>query len=193
MDRSTGLLADVAVGLLAGLAATAVTGLAQEATDRATPERVRRREAAVRPGPSAQVAARRIAAEAGAPLDDAEATLAGRTLHYAIGSAWGLTYTLLRRRGVGPVPAGLAAGLSLSLVVDEGIAPALGFSAPNSSYPALTHLRGVVNHLVYGASVAVAAEVLHHLVRTADGTRSRERSRRVTPASPLTAGPGAEP
>lgn len=165
-SRGSGVLADVVVGLLAGLAATAVTTLAQDLTYRATPDRIRRREEEVRPGPSAQVAARRIAAEAGELLDDEEARQAGRLLHYAVGSGWGLVYTLLRRQGVSPLPASLAAGLSLSLIIDEGLGPALGFSAPMESYPAFTHARGVVNHLVYGAAVGGVAEALYRLTGT---------------------------
>jgi hypothetical protein len=170
VDRSTKtLLVDVAIGLAAGLVATGVAGLAQDALYRVTPDRIKRREERVRPGPSAQVAARRIAEEAGKPLDDRSAEQAGRSIHYGIGAAWGLVYTLLRRRGVRPIPAGLAAGISLSLVIDEGLAPALGFAAPNRSYPALTHVRGVVNHLVYGASAGIMAETLYSL--TGSGSR----------------------
>ena len=62
-----------------------------------------------------------------------------------------------------PLAAGALTGASLSLIVDEVLAPALGFSAPNRDYPALTHVRGLLNHLAYGAAVAVTAEVLYQL------------------------------
>ena len=69
--------------------------------------------------------------------------------------------------GVRPLGAGLVTGTALSLIVDEGLAPAFGFSAPNNAYPALTHLRGFLNHLAYGAAVAMTAEVLYRLTDTA--------------------------
>jgi uncharacterized membrane protein YagU involved in acid resistance len=62
-----------------------------------------------------------------------------------------------------PLGAGILTGATLSLIVDEGLTPALGFSPPNRDYPALTHVRGFLNHLAYGAAVAVAAEALYRL------------------------------
>ncbi len=46
----------------------------------------------------------------------------------------------------------------MSAIVDEGLTPALGFSAPNLGYPLATHLRGVIAHLVFGLAVAAATE-----------------------------------
>jgi hypothetical protein len=34
----------------------------------------------------------------------------------------------------------------------------LGFSAPNRAYPMVTHVRGFVAHLAYGAAVAAVIE-----------------------------------
>jgi hypothetical protein len=41
-----------------------------------------------------------------------------------------------RATGLGPVSAGLASGAAMSLIVDEGVTPLFGFSAPNRDYPA---------------------------------------------------------
>ncbi len=49
-------------------------------------------------------------------------------------------------------------GASLSLIVDEGLTAALGFSAPNCAYPLFTHLRAFVAHLVYGFAVGAVVE-----------------------------------
>ena len=46
----------------------------------------------------------------------------------------------------------------MSLVADEGMTPALGFSAPNRSYPLATHLRGFAAHLAFGLGVAAVTE-----------------------------------
>lgn len=158
------LLVDVAIGLAAGLVATRIYGVVQEALYRATPGHVRRREERVRPAPSSQVAAEKTAAGVGYALDERQRDLAGTAVHYGLGVAWGPVYGLLRRHGgMRPLGAGVLTGATLSLIVDEGLSPALGFSAPNRSYPALTHVRGVLNHLAYGAAVAATAEALYRL------------------------------
>ena len=158
------LLVDVVIGLAAGLVATKIYGLAQEALYRSTPRRVRRREEQVRPAPSSQVAAEKTAADLGYSLDEQQLDLASTAIHYGLGAAWGPIYGLLRRHGgMRPLGAGVLTGATLSLIVDEGLSPALGFSAPNRSYPALTHVRGVLNHLAYGAVVAATAEALYRL------------------------------
>lgn len=162
------LLADVAVGLLAGFVATKATDLAQGPLRRATPEGAKRREARVSPGPSSShVAARRVAERLGRPLDDVRLRPVAKAVHHGLGMAWGPVYCLLRRHGgLEPLGAGLVAGASLSLVVDEGLTPALGLSAPNRAYPAATHLRGFLAHLVWGAAAALTAEALYRLTGT---------------------------
>jgi uncharacterized membrane protein YagU involved in acid resistance len=165
------LLVDVAVGLAAGLVATWATDLAQGPLRRATPESAKRREARVSPGPSSsQVAARKISERLGRPADDRRLRPLARAVHHGLGMAWGPVYCLLRRYGgMRPPGAGLAAGASLSLVIDTGLTPALGLSAPNRAYPAATHLRGFLAHLVWGAAAALAAEAVYHLTGTTPG------------------------
>ena len=167
--RAQPLLIDVAVGLFAGLVATWATDLAQGPLRRATPEDAKRREARVSPGPSSsQVAARRIAERLGRPAEDRRLRPVAKAVHYGFGMAWGPIYCLLRRHGgMRPLGAGLLAGAALSLVVDEGLTPALGLSAPNRDYPAATHVRGFLAHLVWGAAAALAAEAAYRLTGTA--------------------------
>jgi uncharacterized membrane protein YagU involved in acid resistance len=158
------LLFDVAVGLVAGLVATKAYGFAQQAFYRPMPRHVRQEEQRVRPAPSSQVAAAKTAESLGYPLDEQQRKLAGSAVHYGLGAAWGPVYGLLRRHGgMQPLGAGILTGATLSLLVDEGLTPALGFSPPNRDYPALTHVRGFLNHLAYGVAVAVAAEALYKL------------------------------
>ena len=165
------LLADVAVGLLAGFVATKATDLAQGPLRRATPEGAKRREARVSPGPSSShVAARRIAERLGRPVEDRRLRPVAKAVHHGLGMAWGPVYCLLRRHGgLEPLGAGLVAGASLSLVVDEGLTPALGLSAPNRAYPVATHVRGFLAHLVWGAAAALAAEAIYRLRGKAPG------------------------
>ena len=164
-------LIDLAVGFAAGLFATWATDLAQGPLRRATPEGAKRREARVSPGPSSsQVAARKVSERLGRPADDRRLRPLAKAVHHGLGMAWGPVYCLLRcRGGMRPLGAGLVAGAALSLVVDTGLTPALGFSAPNRDYPAATHLRGFLAHLVWGAAAALAAEAIYRLTGKAPG------------------------
>lgn len=80
----------------------------------------------------------------------------------ALAVSWAPVYAYLRRRrpGLRPVPAGLVMGSAMSLVADEAITPALGFSAPNRAYPLSTHLRGFAAHLAFGLAVAALTEAM---------------------------------
>jgi uncharacterized membrane protein YagU involved in acid resistance len=178
-SRTRTILADAAIGAVAGLVATKVYGLVQEALYRPMPEGIKRQEERVRPGPSSQVAAESIAEAVGYPLHDEQRKLAGSAVHYGLGTTWGPVYGLLRRHaGLRPLSAGFLTGAALSLIVDEGLAPALGYSAPNTDYPMLTHLRGFFNHVAYGAAVGVTAETLYRLT----GTSPEQHQPRPGPA-----------
>jgi hypothetical protein len=48
----------------------------------------------------------------------------------------------------------------MSLILDEALTPAMGFSAPDRDYPMATHIRGFAAHLLFGAVIATAAELL---------------------------------
>ncbi len=160
------LLADIAVGLFAGLVATQVTNLAQGPLQRMMPDSVGRQEKRVRPGASSSlVAAGKVAPRLDCSPNQRELGLLGKAIHFGIGMTWGPVYRLLRRHGsLGPFGAALASGAAMSLILDEGVVPALGLSAPNRDYPVFTHARGFLAHLIYGAAAALAAEGLGRLV-----------------------------
>lgn len=161
-------LIDMAVGLLVGLVATQVTNLAQRPLARMTPERVKRQERRVSPGgTSSGVAAEKVAEGFDLSLGERETKLLGKAIHFGTGMAWGPVYGLLRRHaGLRPIGAGLATGTAMSFVLDEGLVPALGLSAPNGAYPLLTHVRGFAAHLVFGAAAALTAEAVYSLTAT---------------------------
>ena len=163
------LLADVGIGLIAGYVGTKVMEPVSMTLYAWEPEEARRQEDAVRPGPPYEIAARKTTELLGAKLSEAQIRTLGTTLfHYGLGMSWGPIYTMLRRRtGLSPVAAGLATGAAMSLIVDEGLTPLLGFSAPNRAYPLVTHVRGVLAHLAYGLGVAGTVETLTWLGRRA--------------------------
>lgn len=178
MKASESLAADAAIGLTAGLVATSLTGPIQNLLYRLTPESVKRREERVRPGSPTEVAARKLAGTLNARLDDGQIERAATAIHYGSGAPWGTVYAFLRRQsGMTPAGAALATGVSMSLILDEALTPAMGFSAPDRDYPLATHLRGFAAHLAFGALVAASAEILYRLTRTTPGEAARPRSR----------------
>jgi uncharacterized membrane protein YagU involved in acid resistance len=87
--------------------------------------------------------------------------------HYGLAVQWAPLYPLLRRRAnLGPVTAGLATGTAMSIVADELMTPAFGFSAPNLEYPLVTHARGFAAHLAFGLAVAAVIEAGWTAVRS---------------------------
>jgi hypothetical protein len=119
----------------------------------------RRREDAAWAGPPYRIAAGKTLGLLGLHPGDRALDKAGLAFHYGLAIGWAPVYALLRRlTGLRPAAAGLATGTAMSLIVDEGITPLAGFSAPNRAYPAATHLRGLAAHLVYGMAVATVTE-----------------------------------
>ncbi len=172
------VLAGIAVGLFSGLVATHVTNLAQRPLKWVTPDSVDQHEKKVRPGASSSlVAAQKLAKVLDVSPSQRETQSWGTVIHFATGIGWGPVYGLLRHYvGLRPISAALASGVGMSLVLDEGLVPALGLSAPNRHYLTFTRVRGLTAHLVYGAAVALAAEGLGHLVERSHYKRGRSSS-----------------
>jgi hypothetical protein len=157
-------LRDIAVGAAAGFAATLVTDRAAPALYRLTPARERAREPAIPEGSSSRAAARMLCAKFGYAPSAGTLELARCTLHYGLGMGWGPVYCFARRRlGLPPVAAGIAAGTSLSLCVDELLNSVLGTTPPIHRFPLISHLRGLATHLLWGSVAAVAAEALYRI------------------------------
>ncbi len=172
--RSCAVIGDIGIGLIAGYVATPVMERAGGKLYELEPEEDRKREDTVRPGAPFEIAARQITQWLGLQLNEQQVGQLGMLFHIGLGAGWGPVYTLLRRlSGRDPVTSGLATGLSLWILIDEGLTPAMGWSAPNPAYPLVTHARALVAHLVYGLAVALAAELLNGLCRA--GTKFRSR------------------
>lgn len=123
------------------------------------PAAARAREDAARPGPPYRVAAQKLTRVLGLELAEHQLERLSLVFHYGLAMQWAPLYPLLRRRGIGPLAAGLGTGAAMSLVADELMTPAFGFSAPNLDYPLVTHARGFAAHLAFGLAVAATVEV----------------------------------
>jgi uncharacterized membrane protein YagU involved in acid resistance len=162
--RIKSIIADVGVGLISGYVGTKLMESVSMKWYEWEPEADRQREDAVRPGPPYTIAAQKVTRLIGLQLSDSQLEQAGMAFHYGLGMSWGPIYLLVRRlTPLPPIAAGLLTGAVMSLLVDEGLTPLLDFSAPNRAYPLVTHLRGVVAHLVFGLGVAGTAESIRFL------------------------------
>ncbi len=162
------VLTDAVLASAAGYAGTKAMEQFNMKTYALESEQDRKREEAVRPGPPFVEAARNLSTRVlGVELSEEQAKKAGMAFHMLTGPAWAPVYVLMRRKlGWGPMTSGLAAGASLSLILDETITPAIGASAPNRDYPASTHLRAFAAHLVFGLAMAGVFEAGSKLLGT---------------------------
>ena len=95
------------------------------------------------------------------PTEDQTGTIA-TAMHQSLGQLYGVVAATLTRRGMSPVTAGLASGAGGFLLVDE-LANGLFFTPPPQAYPVESHLRGVVGHLTFGATLGVLLAVARRL------------------------------
>lgn len=181
--RTVGL--DWAIALIAGYIATKVTDGAQRALWRATPESEKAREPETLHPSSAKSAAHLLCERCGITPTEPRLRLFKKIIHYGLGVGWGSVYGLLRRESdMSARGAGIAAGASMSLIVDEALNPMFGITPPARAYPASAHVRGLLTHLVYGFALAVAAEGMYRLVRSG-GAHRRGAGRPPASSSPL--------
>lgn len=164
--RSSELLSDAALSVVAGYLGTKAMEPVSMKLYGLESERDQAQEDAARPGPPYKIAAEKITGAAGLELDEDQMGSASLAMHYGLALSWAPLYPVLRRAvRLRPVTAGLATGAAMSIVADELMTPALGFSAPNRAYPLVTHVRGFVAHLAFGLAVAATIEagwaVLH--------------------------------
>ncbi|MEU4592281.1 MULTISPECIES: DUF1440 domain-containing protein [Micromonospora] len=164
--RLTETIKDLAVAPAAGYAATKVMDPISMTLYQLESDADRKREDAARPGLPYEIAVAMTLRLLGVDLHGTARQRAGMAFHYGLAISWAPVYTLLRRTTrLNPVLAGLASGAAMSLIVDEGITPALRFSAPTGSTPIATHLRGFVAHLAYGLALAAVTETAWALTR----------------------------
>ncbi len=155
-----GQIKDMAVTGLAGVAGTKVMDPVLKKLYKAESEDARRQEDSVRPGPPAEVAADKVLSIIRLQKTDRRKKVLSSALHYGVAASWAPLYLLLRRKlKMDPVGAGTLSGVAMWLILDEGLSPKMGFTAPNPQYPLEAHTRGFISHLVFGWSVAALSEV----------------------------------
>lgn len=160
-----GLIYDIGTGMIGGYVGTKVMEPVSMKLYELESEETRRKEDEARPGPPYLIAARKTIEALGIELSEEQLEMvATYVFHYGLGMSWGPPYAFLRRwTNHNPVSAGLLTGAVMSMLVDDGMTPLLGFSAPNRAYPLATHLRGFATHLAFGLGVATTVEAIYWL------------------------------
>ena len=150
-------------GVIAGAAATWLMDRATTAVQMLQPAAHARREQAAWPNgqPSVMNLVDLVANRLGVRLDEPSRAVAAGATHYALGMVPGALYGALRDR----VPAigaghGLVFGALLWAVNDELINTKLGLAGPPAGYPLMTHVRGLIGHLVLGVITDLGIDVL---------------------------------
>ena len=155
------VVSGAAAGVIGGYVGSRVMNTVTTKLYEMAPEKDKQREKAVSPGSPYKIGAKKAADALGVKLSDRQIDLAASVMPYTLGIGGGLLYVLIRRIArLNPIVAGGIAAMTLFVVVDEGLTPTLGLSAPDLDYPLSTHLRGFLGHLAYGAGVAATAEAL---------------------------------
>lgn len=111
---------------------------------------------------------RKTAALSGMTLDDEQERRLSRVVHFGVGAGGGVAaYVLSKTTPLGPFASGLATGLVIFALVDEGANYVLGLTAPATAWPAESHVRGLIAHLVYGGVIGALLAVTDRGLRRA--------------------------
>jgi hypothetical protein len=151
--RRGGIARDLAKGAVAGAVATWVMGKVKAyAYEQESGEARQAEQRAHRARSRAAGAVKRAAEAVGEPLAPEQQEQVAESLRWALGIGAGALYAVLRRR-LDPFGrmTGTAFGTAFWTLLDEGVVPALGLSAPPGALPWQTHARGVLGHVTFGA------------------------------------------
>jgi hypothetical protein len=134
--------------------------------DRTDPAKLRREEEARPRGMDpAHVMANEVAEAMGTELTPKQPHPAGIAVHYGLGIGPGAAYGALRHKLPAlTAGAGTLFGLGLFLMQDEGLNPILGTSGGPTEYPAEAHVRGLVGHLVLGATMHASLKLMDQIM-----------------------------
>jgi uncharacterized membrane protein YagU involved in acid resistance len=154
---------DALRGAVAGAVATWVMDGVTTAMLESQPKQVTNREEAAQPNGRSSVGNLVANAQSavGIRLRIANRRKVETAVHYALGIVPGAIYGALRPRvpGLGAAR-GLAYGTAVFLLNDELLNTKLGLAGPITAYPTQTHLRGLVGHVVLGATMDTGLDLL---------------------------------
>ena len=141
---------DIVSGALAGYTASRTMDVATSWFYGRQSEASKVREQELAPGGTLVQLGKQLGRAAGRDLSDEAAGGVGLAVHRTLGVTYGVIAAALTRKGMKPLVAGLTVGAGAFLVVDEGTSLPL-----MTSYPWVSHARGVVGHATVGLVIGV--------------------------------------
>ncbi|HET7026606.1 MAG TPA: hypothetical protein VFI28_02825 [Candidatus Limnocylindrales bacterium] len=162
-NHRTSFSGDLLRGAIAGAVATwamdqVTTSLLEQASDS---DKAQEKAVQPRGRSSARNLTDMLVDQLGIDASEDQRSQAATAVHWCLGIVPGALYGALRRRvpllGAGR---GLVYGTVLFLGNDEYLNSELGFAADPGAYPASTHVRGFVGHLVLGAATDTVCDLL---------------------------------
>ena len=162
-NNRTSFSGDLLRGAIAGAVATwamdqVTTSLLEQASDA---DKAQEKAVQPRGRSSARNLTDMLVDRLGIDASEDQRSQAATAVHWCLGIVPGALYGAMRRRvpllGAGR---GLVYGTVLFLANDEYLNTALGLAADPGAYPASTHVRGLVGHLVLGAATDTVCDLL---------------------------------
>lgn len=156
-------LEGILAGAVAGAVATWVMGKVTSYLYSHEPKQARDEENSARGGSTAYAtAAEKGARLVGTTLSKDQKKEYGQVIHWSLGLGAAALYGAVRNEV--PVQNGLARGLAFGtafwLLMDETVTPVLGLTPGPTAFPWQTHARGLVGHLVFGATTEGVLQLL---------------------------------
>lgn len=149
------------IGLVAGAVGTAVMDRVSVRLRALESEAAQRREEELSSTAPTTVLAERVNTSMALSLTEEQVGQLGNAIHWMFGMTWGPAVALLAgRTATRAVLTGLGVGTAVWLVLDEGLVPVMGLTAPTLAYPWETHARAFANHAVYGVVMGLVVQVL---------------------------------
>jgi hypothetical protein len=140
---------------IAGLGATLLMEYASQAFYDRKDDASRAREEQLRLEMPTTALVRKLARAIGAELGDERAERLGMAAHYGFGAAGGPAALALSATGRDRLRAALLVAAAMELAVDQAANTALGLTAPSWRFPAVTHVRAMAAHAVYGLALGL--------------------------------------
>jgi uncharacterized membrane protein YagU involved in acid resistance len=147
----------------AGYGATEVMDRVTTALYDRQSEESREREKQVQPEPAVRVLVKKVAEASHTEVNQEQVKRLGALVHRSMGIGGAYVAGVLLARGWRAVPAGMAAGMMIWIVFDEGLNYVLGLTAPSTEFPREAHVRGLLGHMAYGAALGGLLAVARRL------------------------------
>jgi len=124
--------------------------------------KVTKREERARPNnkPALANLVDRLEEQTGTELNQEQSESLELILHYALGVVPGAIYGVLRQVPLVRSINGAFYGVGLWAINDEYVNTRLGLAGPFDAYPAETHLRGLLGHIVLGITTETGISLL---------------------------------